>query len=163
MVGMRRTGLVLLLLALTACSGGGDDGGGDSLEDRRAAYVDAAEQVCADANDEVEALTRPTSVETVPEFTDQVLEVLASTVEDVTALEPPQEDQAELTEKVLDPLQADLIRAQEYATDVRTAAEANDSPGLLALIQEVPETSADLTFMREYGLIECANAADTSD
>lgn len=160
---MRRTALALLLLALTACSGGGGDGGGESLEDRRAAYLDAAEQVCADANAEVEALPRPTAVDGVADFTDQVLGVLQSTVEQVSALEPPEEDVAELTEKVLDPLDTDIQRAEAYAAEVRAAAEANDNATLLRLVSEVPKTSADLDFMREYGFVECVNAADTSD
>lgn len=161
---MRRLVLAVpVLLLVTACSGGDGDGDGPSLEDRRAAYVESAEQACTEANEEVEALARPTTVEAVPEFTDTVLGVLERTVEDVTALEPPEEDRAELTEKVLEPLQGDLERAQEYATSVRAAAEANDGPALLALVSEVPETSADLTFMRDYGLVECAEAADTSD
>lgn len=158
---MRGTGLVLLVLTLAACS---DDGGeqADSLEERRAAYVESAEQVCADANDEVEALPAPTSVDGVGPYAEQLVGVLVQTVEQVTALEPPEEDRAELTEKVIDPLEADVDRARAYAEQVSAAAAAGDSPTLLRLVSEVPQTSADLSFLREYGLVECAEAADTS-
>lgn len=155
---MRRSLLLpAVLLVLPACSGGG----GDGPEDRRAAYVDAAEQACTAANEEIAALATPTSIQTIAPYAEQVVQVLEDTVEQVSVLEPPAEDAAELTEKVLDPLVDDVVRAQEYAAEVRTAADAGDGPGLLRLVQEVPQTSADLAFMREYGLEQCASAADT--
>lgn len=155
--------LALTLLPLLACSS--DEGGGDSgptLEERRDTYVDAAEQVCTDANAEVTAIPTPTSVETVAPYADQVVAVLVRTVEQVSALEPPEEDVAELEEKVLTPLNDDVAVAEQYAADVTTAATAGDQEALLQLVQNLPQTSADLEFMREYGLFECAKAADTS-
>lgn len=152
---MRRLALVLpLLLALPAC--GSDDDG-------RAAYVEQAEAVCASANEELAALGEPTSIAELPDYTAAVVDLLERTVQEVSALEPPEEDREELTAKVLDPFTDDLVTAEAYAADVRTAAESGDSPGLLALVQNVPNTTADLAFMREYGLTECASAADTSD
>ena len=152
--------LAVVLLPLLGCSS--SDSGGDSLEDRRAEYVESAEQICADTNEEVEALTAPTGVDTVADYTDEVVALLEASVDEVTALEPPEQDAAELTEKVLDPFADDVGRAQEYADEVRTAAEAGDSAALLTLVREVPQTSADLEFMREYGLVQCASAADTT-
>lgn len=160
---MRRAFVVPLLLLVTACSGGDDGGdGAPSPAEVKADYVEAAEQACTKANDEVEALPRPTAVDAVAPFTEQVLAVLERAVEQVSALEPPEQDRAELTEKVLDPLQADVESAREYAQQVRAAADAGDDPALLGLVSAVPETSADLAFMRDYGLVECAEAADTS-
>ena len=155
--------LALTLLPLVGCSSD-DGGGGDSgpsLEDRRETFVDAAEQVCTDANAEVTAIPAPTSVDTVAPYAEQVVAVLQRTVDEVAALEPPEEDQAELQEKVLGPLESDVGVAEQYAADVTAAAEANDQAGLLRLVQELPQTSADVEFMREYGLVECAKAADT--
>lgn len=155
---MRRLALVLpLLLVLPACS----SGGGSSVEDQRAEYISAAEQICSDANVEIEALGEPTSIDTVADFAEDVVAVLEGTAEDLTALEPPEDDSAELTEKVLDPINADVGTAQDYAAEVRTAADAGDSAALLALVSELPMTTADVEFMREYGLTECADATDT--
>jgi len=155
--------LALSLLPLLACSN--DEGGGDSgpsLEERREAYVSDAEEVCTDANAEVAEIPTPTSVDTVAAYADEVVAVLQRTVDQVSALEPPEEDKAELEEKVLSPLSSDAGVAEQYAADVGTAAEANDQAALLQLVQQLPQTSADLDFMREYGLVECAKAADTS-
>lgn len=161
---MRRLALLLpLVLVLPACSDDGGGGGGDGLEDRRAAYVEQAEDACTAANEELEALAQPTGVADVPEYTDAVVALLERTVQEVATAEPPEEDREELTTKVLDPLTDDLARAEEYAGQVRAAAEANDSAGLLTLVREVPNTSADLDYMRDYGLVECAKAADTSE
>ena len=152
---MRRlpAALLVVLLPLLGCSGG------DSAKDE---YVSSAEQICTETNEEVEALTAPTGVDTVADYTDEVVALLETSVDEVTALEPPEQDAAELSEKVLDPFTDDVARAQEYADEVRTAAEAGDSAALLTLVRDVPQTSADLEFMREYGLVECAEAADTT-
>jgi hypothetical protein len=161
---MRRLALVLpLLLALPACSTGQEAGDGKSLGDRRAAYVEQAEEACQTANEELAALAAPTAVADVPEYTDAVVDLLARTVQEVSTAQPPEEDRAEVMEKVLDPLADDLARAEEYAEEVRVAAESGDSAALLTLVREVPNTTADLAFMRDYGLVECAKAADTSD
>jgi prophage DNA circulation protein len=159
---MRPLALLLpVMLVLPACSGEG--GGDDSLEDRRAAYVEAAEQACSEANEQVAAVPAPTSVDAVAPYAEQVVEVLEQTVQEVTALEAPEEDRAELTEKVLDPLASDVERAREYAEQVREAAEGMDNAALLELVQNVPETSADVAFMRDYGLVECASAASSTE
>jgi hypothetical protein len=161
---MRRLALALpLLLTVSACSTGQEAESGESLEDRRAAYVEQAEEACTTANDELDALERPTGIDGVANYTDAVVDLLTRTVSEVGTAEPPEEDRDEVTEKVLDPLADDVARAEEYAGQVRAAAEANDSAALLGLVSEVPNTSADLAFMRDYGLIECARAADTSD
>lgn len=161
---MRRLAVALpVLLALSGCSTGQEAEDGTSLEDRRAAYVEQAEDACQEANEELEALERPTGVDGVADYADAVVDLLARTVQEVSTAEPPEEDRDEVTEKVLDPFADDLAVAEEYAAEVRTAAEAGDSAALLALIQNVPGTSADLEFMRDYGLVECAEAADPAE
>ena len=159
---MRRLLLVLpLLLTVPACS---DDGGGSAAAapDQREEFVDAAERICSDANDEVAAIPTPTAVDTVAPYAEQVVGVLDRTVAEVSALELPEDDAAELTEKVLDPLQADVVTAREYAAQVRAAADAGDQAALLDLVAALPSTTADVGFMRSYGLTQCAAAADTT-
>lgn len=156
---MRRLLLVLpaVALVLAGCTGGD---GGASLEERRAAYLERAEQVCQEANEAVEAEPQPAEISAVPTYVDQLLELARTTVAEIRALEPPEEDRDEIRSKVLEPLEADIAAGEEYAAQVRAAAEANDGATLTRLIQEVPETTADVEFMREYGFVQCADLAD---
>jgi hypothetical protein len=156
MGAMRRSLLALaLLLALTAC---GDDG--PTLEERRAEYREEAETVCAVANAESAQLSAPSSVDAVPEFADQAVALVRDTVADLEELEPPEEDAEEVEERMLAPLREDVAVAEDYAEQLRAAAAANDVATLLGLAAQRPQTSADLEWMREYGLPECARAAD---
>ena len=150
--------LPLLLLPLTAC-GGGDDG--PSLEDRRAAYLEETEAICKEVNEELDAKPVPTAIPAVPAYADEVVGLLKRTVDDVAAVEPPEEDRARLEDNVLEPLREDVPRAEAYAQQLKDAAAANDGAALLKLVQERPQTSADLAFMRDYGFKQCVAAADT--
>jgi hypothetical protein len=161
--GVRRSLLLVpVLLLTTACSGGGDDGGQPSLEDRRADYLAAAEDVCTEADIAVRDLGTPSGVADVPAFADKVVALVRSTVEELTAVEPPAEDAAEITAKVYDPLRADVTSAEAYAGQLKAAAAANDTATLLRLAGERPQTTADLAFMREYGFDQCVRVADQS-
>lgn len=156
---MRRALVPLLVLGLTACSGGGGEQEAPTLEERRDAYVAEAEDVCAEANEAVDGVQLPTSVSEVPTTADEVLGIARSTVEEVAALAPPEEDRAELEEKVLGPLRGDLTGLEEYVDQLKAAAASNDGATLLRLSQERPQTTADLGFMRDYGFVECVTAA----
>ena len=151
--------LLLALLPLVACSG--DDG--ESLQDRRDAYIADAEEICAETNTQVEELGTPTSIPEIPAAADEAVAIVRDTVERITALEPPQEDVDRLQERVLGPLAEDVGVAEEYAGKIKAAAAANDGPALLALVNERPQTSADLAYMRDYGFSQCVAAADQRD
>ena len=158
---MRRLALALplLLAPLTACGGGGDDA--PSRAELKAAYLEETEAICAEVNEELEAKPLPTDVASVPAYADDVVALLRRTVEDVAAVEPPEQDRQRLEEKVLEPLRSDVPRAEAYAQQLKDAATANDGAALLKLVQERPQTSADLAFMRDYGFKQCVAAADT--
>jgi hypothetical protein len=159
---MRRLARALpLLLVLTACSTG-QEAGGDSLEDRRAAYLEQVEAACSAGKEELDALEQPTSIAGIPDYADAVVALLSRTVSELSTPEPPEEDRAEVTEKVLDPLAADVARGEEYAQQVRAAADSGDSAALLEIVSETPSTTADVAFMREYGMETCADAAEAA-
>jgi hypothetical protein len=151
---MRRRALIVLPALLLSLAGCGDD-----LEERRADYLERAEAVCADSNAQARELGSPASVADVPRFAEAAVALVRATVDGLEALEPPEEDRAEVQQKVLEPLRDDVGTAEEYAGQVTAAAEANDIPTLLTLNDERPTTSADVDFMRGYGFEECVTAA----
>ena len=146
--------LPLLLLA-TACGGGGDGG--------KAAYVAEAEAVCTKANDAQQAATLPVSADAIPVYVRQVVTIAADASAGLDALEPPEDDAAELDEKFLGPLREQVVLGEAYATKVEQTAAKGDPNAVLALLGSAPlETKADLAFLESYGFAECVEAADTS-
>jgi hypothetical protein len=142
--------LTALVLVLPGCS---DDGG-----DAKAEYVREGEHICEEAQEAFEAQTEPTSVEAVPAYIEEVLSIARTAATQFRALEPPEEDAAEIEERVLDPLDADLAAADEFAEEVSAAAQANDSAALIELVQNPPEPTVDIAFVRDYGFETCAEA-----
>ena len=154
-----RAALVLpLLLLATGCSGGGDEGDGG-----KAAYVAEAEAVCKKANDAQQAATLPASPEAIPAYVRQIVTIAGDASTGLSALEPPEDDAAELDEKFLGPLREQVEAGEAYATKVEQTAAAGDQAAVLALLGSAPlETRADLAFLESYGFVECVKAADTS-
>ena len=151
-----RTALVLpLLLLATACSGGDGDGG-------KAAYLVAAEAVCTKANDAQQATALPAAADAVPAYVRQVVTIAGDASRELDALEPPEDDAAELEEKLLAPLREQVGLGEAYATKVEETA-AKDPAAVLGLLASAPlETKADLAFLESYGFTQCVEAADTS-
>ena len=161
---MRRSALLLPLVVLSLVAASGCSGSkGSDLKQRRTAYVKTAEAVCRKTNADVAALGTPASVADVPSFADKGVAIVRSTVDRFSAVQPPAEDRAQITAKVTDPLRKDVGVAETYAGQVKAAAAANDSATLLRLVQDRPQTSVDLAFMRTYGFVECVKAADQRD
>lgn len=151
-----RTVLVLPLLLLAAACGGGGDGG-------KAAYIAKAEAVCAKANEAQQGTTVPGTPEAIPVYVRQVVTIAADASRGLDALEPPEDDAAELDEKFLRPLREQVALGEAYATKVEQTAAKGDPSAVLALLGSAPlETKADLAFLESYGFTECVEAADTS-
>lgn len=149
------TVLVLPLLLLgTACSGGGDGG--------KAAYLAEAEAACKKANDAQKATTVPIAPDAIPAYVRQVVTIAGDASTELDALEPPEDDAAELEEKFLAPLREQVGLGEAYAKEVEETA-AKDPAAVLGLLGSAPlETKADLAFLESYGFTECVAAADTS-
>jgi Tfp pilus assembly protein PilP len=150
---------LLLLPALTlllAVSGCGDDGA-----DAKAAYVDQATAVCERAQSEFTSLPQPAAATDVAPFADETVSIAERAQRELAALTPPEDDRAELEQKVLDPF-ADLVgEAQAFADQVKAAG--TDQAKLLPLLSSRPTTGdIDLEFLRSYGLETCAEAIDLS-
>lgn len=149
---MRRALLLSTALLLTACGGG---------DDARAAYVEDATAVCEEAKTEFEALTVPTSPEGFAPYADQVVGIVEKAAAELGTLMAPEEDRAELQERVLDPLGGLVEEGRTYAEQVRAAGE--DQAKLLSLLSQRPSAAdVDTEFLRSYGLEECADAVEAA-
>ncbi len=156
---MTRVALVLpLLLLATACGGGGDE-----QADAKAAYLADAEAVCAKANEAQKAAGTPAGPAEIPGFVRSVVTIASDASAELSALEPPEADAAELESKFLGPLREQVTEGQAFATQVEETAKKGDTAAVLALLGKAPlQAKADLDFLRSYGFSACVDAADTS-
>lgn len=147
---MRRALLLLPFLLLPACGDG---------EDVKAAYVADATTVCDEAVADFEALTTPSTPEGFALYADELVGIIATAHEQLTALTPPEDDRAQLQERALDPLGKLVTEGEAYAEEVRAAGA--DQSKLLALLSTRPSgKSIDVEYLREYGLESCAEAVE---
>ena len=133
------------VLVLTACGGG---------EDEKAEYVEQASAICSDAQAKLDAEQRPAAVEGFSPYVDRVVEIAEEAEGKLLALEPPEDDKAELEQKLLDPLSAQVEEGRQYAAKVEAAG--TDTSQLLPLLSQIPGTGdIDLAYVEDYGLSAC--------
>ena len=154
----RRLAALLLTLALTACSGSGDEQGGATPEvDPKQAYVEAASTICGDAQEQFAALPAPSAPADFGPYVTQTVRLVEQVQTDLAALDPPEQDRAEIESKVLTPLSALVEQGKVFSARV-TAAGADEAQ-LLPLLGQRPTSAAiDKQFLRSYGLDTCAEA-----
>ena len=142
----------MLVLGAAACSGSPDE-----PPDLKPAYVEAATQICADADKQITALAPPAAPADMGPYVQSTVDVAADAQRELAALTPPPDDRAELESEVLAPL-AQLVEDGE-AFAARVTAAGTDQAALLALLPERPTAAGiDQEFLREYGLGSCADA-----
>lgn len=138
--------LPVIVLLLTACGGGG--------EDAKADYVEQATAVCTDAKAKLDAEKRPAAVDGFAPFVQRVVEIAEEAEGKLLAIEPPEDDKAELEQKLLDPLSAQVEEGRQYAAKVEAAG--TDQTKLLPLLGQIPGTGdIDLAYVEQYGLKAC--------
>ena len=149
---MRRALLLSTVLLLAACGGG---------DDEKAAYVEQANSVCADARAEFEALTVPTTPEGFAPYAEQLVAVVEKAQTELEALTPPADDRQELEDRVLTPFAGLVEDGKQFAEKVRAAD--GDQAKLLPLLSQRPSADdIDTEFLREYGAETCADAIEAA-
>ncbi len=145
---MRRALLVSFALLLTACGGG---------DDAKAAFVADAKAVCENATEETEALKAPAAPAEFGPYADAIVDIAKKAQADLAALTLPEEDEADLKTKVLEPFAVVVQNGEAFAKKVKAAGA--DQSKLLPLLSQVPDSGdVDLEYLREYGLDACADA-----
>ncbi len=151
MIPRRLLLLPVLALAVSACGGGSDD--------PKTAYVDKANAICSDADDDFAKVEQPTSVTTLVPFAERTLAIVRNAQRELAALTPPEADRAELETKALTPFAALVAEGESYVQKLKDAN--GDQATLLPLLSQRPDASSiDLDFLRAYGLGTCADAID---
>lgn len=154
---MRRVLVVLPLLLLASACGGSDE------PSAKEAYLAEAEAVCAKANAAQKAEKSPAGPDAIPAYVRRVVTIASDASAELNALEPPADDADELDAKLLSPLREQVAVGQAFAKDVEEAGAKKDTAAVLKLLGTAPlQPKADLEFMKDYGFVECVDAADTS-
>ena len=106
---------VLVLLA-TGCGGGGS-GARLSKED----FQSQANAICDKYQKQLNALPTPTSLDEIPDLVDQALGILNKEIDEIAALNPPEEFQGQF-----DAMLAESDKTKQAADDLSAAAKSGD-------------------------------------
>ena len=137
---------VLLLLA-TACGGGG----GSSARLSKQEFQTQANAICAKYDKQLKAIGSPTSIDEIPDLVDQVLAILDKEIDEVSALNPPEELQGDF-----DKMLAATDRTKAAATDLSAAAKAGDQAAVQKALEAGKAASSDADELAaNLGLTDC--------
>lgn len=149
---MRRALLLSTALLLAACGGG---------DDEKAAYVEQANALCAEAQADVEALTVPTTPDGFAPYAEDLVGIVEQAQTELEALTPPADDRQELEDRVFIPLQGLVDEGKQFVEEVRAAD--GDQAKLLGLLSQRPSADdIDTDYLREYGAETCADAIEAA-
>jgi len=139
------------MLLLAAC--GGDDGG-ERLS--KSEWIEQADAICAEADEGVDALTEPSTLDEIPEFTESASAISREALADLRALQPPEEDEATVDGML------DLVEQQiELGEQIGEAASDGDQEEVQRLAAEADPLEAEANERaRQYGLEDCGEDED---
>ena len=143
---MRRFALALAVAGLVAGCGGGRE------RLSKAEYAKRADAVCTKYNAKLKALTRPTSINALPDYVDKALPLARKGDEELRRLKPPK-DEEQTAKEWLDQNDS-VVGSMER---LRDAAKKGDRTGIQTALNEA--TSANRTanrLARRLGLRVCA-------
>ena len=119
--------LVGVLVLLAAGCGGG--GGGESLS--KAEFQSQANAICAKYQKQLDAIGTPSSIEEIPDLVEQALAILNKEVDEIAALDPPEELQSDF-----DKLIAASNKTKAAADDLSAAAKSGDQAAVQKALEE---------------------------
>lgn len=129
--------------------------GGDRLTKEE--FIAAADQICAEAEEKIKELERPTNPANIDAFVDEAIELTEGTLEELRDLKPPELDEDRLNQ---------MFDAIEDAIDqlpsLAEAAQSEDTSAIQEASQEVQEaTQTSQEIASEYGFEKCGAVSPT--
>jgi hypothetical protein len=145
--GTALAGAIAMTVVVAACGGG--DSGGERLTKQE--YIDAADAICGDVNEQLDALGEPGSFEDVARLAEDAVAIQRDALQRLRALNPPEGDEATLNQAY------DLLDQQsELGDQMVEAANDEDEARITEIIGQLQglDEQAD-QIARNYGLQEC--------
>jgi hypothetical protein len=135
---------VLIMLA-TACGGGSD------TRLSKAEFQSQANAICAKYQKQLNAIDEPTSLDEVPDLVDQALVILNKEIDEVAALNPPEELQGDFDKMI-----AASNKTKAAADDLSAAAKSGDQAAVQKALEEGNAASDEADQLAgNLGLSEC--------
>jgi hypothetical protein len=135
----------VLVLLVAGCGGGG--GGRLSKED----FQSQANAICAKYQKQIDAIGAPSSLDEIPDLISQILPILNKEIDEISALEPPEELQSDL-----DKMLAATDRTKAAADDLSEAAKAGDQAAVQKALEEGNAASKEADDLAaNLGLQDC--------
>jgi hypothetical protein len=117
----------VLVLLLVACGGGGGSGERLSKEE----FQSQANAICDKYQAQLDQLKTPTSLDEIPDLVDHALAILNKEVDEMSALNPPEELQS-----TFDQMIAASNKTKAAADDLSSAAKSGDQAGVQKALDE---------------------------
>jgi hypothetical protein len=135
----------ILVLLATACGGGG--GARLSKEE----FQTQANAICAKYQKQINEIGGPSSIEEIPDLVAQILPILNKEIDEVAALNPPEELQGDF-----DKMLAATDRTKAAAADLSEAAKAGDQAAVQKALEEGNTASKEADDLAaNLGLDDC--------
>jgi hypothetical protein len=147
-------GASAVVAAAASLAAAGCGGGEDRLS--TAEFQERVNGICTKYDKQIDAVRAPSSVEEIPAYVAKVLPIVEREVEEMKAVEPPEDDQ-----ETFDAMIGEAEKALEAGRDLSDAAEENDEAAIENALNEGNAASdrAD-EHARELGLTDCVNTDD---
>ena len=138
----------VLTLLVTACGGDGD------VRLSEEEFQSQGNAICTKYQEQLDDLGTPSSLDEIPELVDQALAILDKEVDEIGALNPPEELQSDF-----DKLLAATDRTKAAADDLSTAAKSGDQAAVQQALDEGNAATKEADDLASnLGLNECANS-----
>ena len=135
-----------VLVLLSAGCGGGD---GERLSKEE--FQTQANAICAKYQKQIDAIGAPSSLDEVPDLISQILPILNKEIDEISALDPPEELQSDF-----DKMLAATDRTKAAADDLSEAAKAGDQAGVQQALEEGNAASKEADDLAaNLGLQDC--------